>query len=90
MSPGIPRLLHRPSPHNSHIAMNRIWPTPTQISRAPDGMALISVVNSDGDQSNVLPLRVRALPRFTVPPQTGASIAAEGFRLSLTGSVNQF
>jgi len=21
--------------HNSHIAMNRIWPTPTQISRAP-------------------------------------------------------
>jgi hypothetical protein len=70
--------------------MNRIWPTPTQISRAPDGMALISVVNSDGDQSNVLPLRVRALPRFTVPPQTGASIAAEGFRLSLTGSLNQF
>jgi hypothetical protein len=30
------------------------------------------------------------LPQFTVPPQTGATIAAEGFRFTLTGSLNQF
>jgi len=57
---------------------------------APDGLALLSVANPDGRQSNVLPLRVRALPQFTLPAQTGASIAAEGFRFTLTGSLNQF
>jgi hypothetical protein len=40
--------------------------------------------------SKTLPLRVRALPQFTVPAQTGATIAAEGFRFTLTGSLNQF
>jgi hypothetical protein len=57
---------------------------------APDGLALISVANPNGDQSNVLPLRIRALPQFIVPPQTGASIATEGFRFTLTGRLNQF
>jgi hypothetical protein len=57
---------------------------------APDGLALISVANPDGDQSNVLPLRVRALPQFIVPPQTGVSIATEGFRFTLSGNLNQF
>jgi hypothetical protein len=57
---------------------------------APDGLTLLSVANPDGQQSNVLPLRVRALPQFTLPPQTGAAIAAEGFRFMLTGTLNQF
>jgi hypothetical protein len=56
---------------------------------APDGMALLSVANPDGRQSNVLPLRVRALPQFILPLLTGASIAAAGSRFTLTGSLDQ-
>lgn len=57
---------------------------------APDGTVLVSAANPDGRQSNVLPLRVRALPRFTLPAQTSASLRTEGFRFRLTGSLNQF
>jgi hypothetical protein len=57
---------------------------------APDGVSLVSVANPDGQQSNVLPLQVRALPQLSFPPQTGASIATQGFRMILTGSLNQF
>jgi hypothetical protein len=57
---------------------------------APDGIALVSLANPDGRQSNVLPLRIRTRPQFTFTPQTASSIAREGFRFTLTGSLNQF
>jgi hypothetical protein len=79
-----------PTPHFTATSKDDTRALLTVAPNAPDGMALLSVANPDDHQSNVLPLRIRALPQFTLPPQTGASIAAEGFRFTLTGSLNQF
>jgi hypothetical protein len=79
-----------PTPHFAATVQDETRALVTVAPIAPDGLALLSVANPDGRQSNVLPLRVRALPQFRLPAQTGVTIAAEGFRFTLTGSLNQF
>ena len=85
----IPLQAQSPAPYLSVAFVDESHAVLTVAPTAPDGIALVSVANPDGRQSNVLPLRVRVPARLTVPPQTGATIATEGFRFSLTGSLNQ-
>jgi hypothetical protein len=89
--PGLTALAAQsPTPHFTATFVDATRALLTVSPTAPDGVALLSVANPDGHQSNVLPLHVRALPRFTLPHQTSASIGTEGFRFTLTGSLNQF